>query len=464
MEVADMNELKTPVEPYRIKVVEPIARTSRREREALLRVAGYNIFNIPAGKVFIDLLTDSGTSAMSDNQWAGLMVGDESYAGARNFFNLEKTVRSIFGFKHVIPTHQGRAAERVLFGAAVKKGDFVPNNIHFDTTRANVEFLGAAAVDLVGDVAYDPKSPAPFKGNMDPAKLESFIRVHGRGRIPLVMMTVTNNSGGGQPVSLDNIRRISRICRAHRIPFFFDACRFAENAGFIRRRQEGYGRKTLRAIAREMFACADGATMSAKKDGLVNIGGFVTLNDDDLAERVKNRLIIGEGFPTYGGLAGRDLEAIARGLEEVLHEDYLEHRLDQVAYLGALLDRAGIPIFKPVGGHAVYILADEFLPHIPRHRYPGWALTVALYREAGIRAVEIGGVMFGRKGEDGKEHFPRLELVRLAIPRRLYTVAHLQFVAEALAHLYRNRAKVRGLKIVRQAPQLRHFTVRMKEV
>jgi len=452
-----------PLEPYRIKVVEAIHKTTRRERERILRRAGYNVFNIPAEKVTIDLLTDSGTSAMSDNQWAGLMVGDESYAGARSFYTMERSVRRVFGFKHVIPTHQGRAAERVLFGTILKKGDFVPNNIHFDTTRGNIEFIGAEAVDLAGRAAYDCRTILPFKGDMDTGKLEEFIRAKGRNKIPLVMLTITNNSGGGQPVSLANIRRVSRICRGHKIPFFFDACRFAENAYFIKQKEKGYSRKSALAIAREIFSYADGATMSAKKDALVNIGGFITLNDDALAERLKNLLIIGEGFPTYGGLAGRDLEAIARGLEEVLDEDYLEHRLRQVAYLGDLLDEAGVPIFKPVGGHAVYLLADEFLPHIPRHRYPGWALTVALYRESGVRAVEIGGVMFGRKGDDGKERFPELELVRLAIPRRLYTVSHLNYVAEALVQLYKNRNEVRGMQIVQQAPQLRHFTVRMKE-
>ncbi len=459
-----MSRLKVPVEPYRIKVVEPIRKTTRRERDVLLRRAGYNVFNIPAEKVYVDLLTDSGTSAMSDNQWSGMMIGDESYAGSKNFFNLERSVRNIFGFKHVIPTHQGRAAERILFGTVLKKGDFVPNNIHFDTTRGNIEFLGAVAVDLAGRAAYDPKSELPFKGNMDTDKLENFIRTKGRAKIPLVMMTITNNSGGGQPVSLDNIRQVRRICQAHKVPFFFDACRFAENAYFIKHREAGFGRKSVLAIAREVFSYADGATMSAKKDALVNIGGFITLNDDGLAEKLKNLLIISEGFPTYGGLAGRDLEAIARGLEEVLDEDYLEHRIGQVAYLGELLEKEGVPILKPVGGHAVYLLADEFLPHIPRHRYPGWALTVALYRESGVRAVEIGGVMFGQKGADGRERFPELELVRLAVPRRLYTVSHLQYVAESLAQLYKNRAKVRGMRIVQQAPQLRHFTVRMNEV
>jgi len=453
-----------PPEPYRIKVVEPIRRTTKSERETLLHRGGYNVFNIPADKVFIDLLTDSGTSAMSDNQWSGMMIGDESYAGARNFFNLERTVRRIFGFKHVIPTHQGRAAERVLFGTVLKKGDCVPNNIHFDTTRANVEFAGAEALDLAGPDAYDPKSAAPFKGNMDVGRLEKLLKSKDRPNIPLVMMTVTNNSGGGQPVSLANIKAVSRVCRAFRIPFFLDACRFAENAYFIKKREPGLAGQTALAIAHEMFALADGATMSAKKDALVNIGGFIALNDGALAERLKNLLIIGEGFPTYGGLAGRDLEAMARGLDEVMEEDYLEHRIRQVAYLGELLDAEGVPIFKPVGGHAVYLLADEFLPHIPRERYPGWALTVALYREAGIRAVEIGGVMFGRKGEDGKDVWPALELVRLAVPRRVYTVSHVQYVADALIQLYKNRKSVRGLKIVHEATQLRHFTVRMEEL
>jgi len=456
---------KMPVEPYRIKVVEPIGRISRREREAVLKRAGLNIFNIPAEKVFIDLLTDSGTSAMSDNQWAGLMLGDESYAGARSFFHFESAVRRIFGFAHVIPAHQGRAAERILFEALVKKGDPIPNNIHFDTTRANVEVRGGIALDLAVEEAFDPKAELPFKGNMDVGKLDRFIQRTGPRKIPLVMMTVTNNSGGGQPASLENIRQVSEVCRGHKIPFFFDACRFAENAYFIKKRERGYERRSILEIAREMFSLGDGATMSAKKDALVNIGGFITLADSGLAQKLKNLLIISEGFPTYGGLAGRDLEAIARGLQEVLEEDYLEHRIGQVAYFGDLLDKAGIPIYKPVGGHAVYVLADEFLPHIPRDQYPGWALTVALYREAGIRAVEIGGVMFAKdKGGGAKPEFPKLELVRLSVPRRVYTASHLNYVAEALAELYKNRAKIRGLKIVEQAPHLRHFTVRMEEL
>lgn len=460
-----MSQIKGPVEPFRIKTVERIKLTDRRERETILKQAGYNVFNLPAEKVFIDLLTDSGTSAMSDNQWSGVMVGDESYAGARNFFHLESAVKNIFCFKHVIPTHQGRAAERILFEALVKKGDSVPSNIHFDTTRANIEVRGARAVDLVIDDAYDPDSIHPFKGNMDLEKLKKFIERKGVKKIPLVMMTITNNSGGGQPVSVKNIKEVSQVCKQHKIPFFFDACRFAENAYFVKKREKGYEKKSILEIAQEIFSYGQGATMSAKKDALVNIGGFVTVDDDLLAEKLKNLLILSEGFPTYGGLAGRDLEAIARGLEEVLEEDYLEYRINQVAYLGRLLDEAGVPIFKPVGGHAVYLLADRFLPHIPRHQYPGWALTVALYREAGIRAVEIGGVMFARKDEKtGREIFPRLELVRLAIPRRVYTSSHLEYVAEAIIDLYKNREKIRGLRIVRESRYLRHFTVRMEEV
>jgi tyrosine phenol-lyase len=460
-----MTEFKMPMEPYKIKTIEPIRAVSRKERDALLKQAGYNVFGIPAEKVTIDLLTDSGTSAMSDNQWAGIMTGDESYAGAKNFFHLEKAVQGIFGFSHVIPTHQGRAAERVLFGAMLKKGDYVPSNIHFDTTRANIEFLKGKAVDLVKSTAYDPDSDGPFKGDMDAAKLKKFIEAKGAKKVPLVMMTVTNNSGGGQPVSLKNIKEVSQVCAHYGIPFFFDACRFAENAWFIKKREKGYAQKTVFEIAQEMFSYADGATMSGKKDALVNIGGFVTFDDDALAEKVKNLLIISEGFSTYGGLAGRDLEAMARGLGEVLDEEYLEHRTAQVAWLGGLLHEAGVPVFRPFGGHAVYLLADRFLPQIPRSQYPAWALTVALYREYGIRAVEIGGVMFGQKtGKDKKESYPELELVRLAIPRRVYTASHLQAVAEALIDLHKNRDKIRGLRIVRESPFLRHFTARLEEI
>ncbi len=460
-----MADLKPPMEPFRIKAVEPLRSTTRRERESLLKQAGLNPFGIPAEKVTIDLLTDSGTSAMSDNQWAGIMVGDESYAGARNYFALEESVRAIFGFRHVIPTHQGRAAERVLFGSILKKGDSVPSNTHFDTTRANIEVLEARAEDLVGAAGLDPDLDAPFKGDMDAAKLKRFIDKRGAAKVPLVMMTVTNNSGGGQPVSLKNIKETSQVCAHYGIPFFLDACRFAENAWFIKKREKGYAKKSVLEIAQEMFSYADGATMSGKKDALVNIGGFVTLDDDALAERIKNNLIISEGFTTYGGLAGRDLEAMARGLREVLDEDYLEHRTAQVAYLGGLIDQAGVPVLKPFGGHAVYLLADRFLPHLRRGQFPGWALTVALYREYGIRAVEIGGVMFGRKTANGKDEvFPALELVRLAIPRRVYTASHLRYVADALIDLHKNRDKVRGLRIVRESPFLRHFTAQMEEI
>jgi len=460
-----MAEIKMPVEPYRIKVVEPVRTIPRKERESILRQSGYNVFAIPAEKVTIDLLTDSGTSAMSDYQWAGLMSGDESYAGGKNFFQLEKSVQAIFGFTYVVPTHQGRAAERILFGAMVKKGDYVPNNIHFDTTRANIEFLGAQAVNLAKPEAFNPDSDAPFKGDMDTARLKKFIEAKGVKKIPLVLLTVTNNSGGGQPVSLKNIKEVSQVCAHYGIPFFFDACRFAENAYFIKKREKGYARKSVLEIAQEMFSYADGATVSGKKDALVNIGGFATFDDDGLAEKVKNLLIISEGFTTYGGLAGRDLEAMARGLNEGLDEDYLEHRTAQVAYLGELLNRADVPVFKPFGGHAVYVLADRFLPHIPRSQYPGWALTVALYREFGIRAVEIGGVMFGQKtGKGKKEVYPELEMVRLAIPRRVYTASHLQAVADALIELHKDREKVRGLRIVRESPFLRHFTARLEEI
>lgn len=460
-----MNDVRIPVEPYRIKVVERISLIPRKERGRILKEAGFNIFNIPAEKVFIDLLTDSGTSAMSDRQWSGLVRGDESYAGARSFFRFEGAVKNIFGFKHVIPTHQGRASERILFQAVLKEGDYVPSNIHFDTTHANIAVRGAHPVNLAADPAYDPKTIAPFKGDMDVDKLEAFIAEKGVDKIPLVMLTVTNNSGGGQPVSMANIRRVSEVCRSRKIPFFLDACRFAENAYFIKTREKGYAERTIPQIAREMFSYADGATMSAKKDALANIGGFIGLNDASLRDELRNLLIVGEGFPTYGGLAGRDLEAIAQGLEEVVEEPYLEHRLGQTRYLGELLTQAGVPIYQPVGGHAVYILADEFLPDIPRDQYPGWALTVALYREAGIRAVEIGGVMFGQKDpETGKEVFPPLELVRLAVPRRVYTVSHLLYVAEALAALHKDSERVKGLRIVSQAPHLRHFTARLEEV
>ncbi|MFW6131125.1 MAG: tryptophanase [Candidatus Aminicenantaceae bacterium] len=460
-----MSDFKIPVEPFKIKVVEAIKKISQKEREKLLKECGFNVFNIPSEKVYIDLLTDSGTSAMSDHQWAGMMTGDESYAGSKSFFNFEKSVKSVFGFNHVIPTHQGRAAERILFQTVLKKGDVVVNNIHFDTTRANIEVREAEARNLVIDEAYNPDSDFGFKGNMDLEKLENFFNENEKEKTPLVMITLTNNSGGGQPVSLKNIKDTSRLCRKYGIPFFFDACRFAENAYFIKKREKDFSSKSMLEISKEMFSYADGATMSAKKDALVNIGGFVTLNDDFLAQKIKNLLIIGEGFLTYGGLAGRDLEAISRGIQEVLDEDYLEYRVNQVQYLGNLLKEAGIPVFNPIGGHAVYILADQFLPHLPRHQFPGWTLTVELYRKSGVRAVEIGGVMFSKTNEQtGEVEYPKLELVRLAIPRRVYTVSHLNYIADSLKALYKERSKIKGLKIIYQPEHLRHFTARFEQI
>ncbi|HDZ11234.1 MAG TPA: tryptophanase [Bacteroidetes bacterium] len=457
--------MKMLPEPFKIKVVEKIQLTPRTERENLIRKAGFNVFNLPAEKVYIDLLTDSGTSAMSDNQWAGIMLGDESYARSRNFIHFEATIQKITGFKHVIPTHQGRAAENILFSTLVKKGDIVPNNIHFDTTRANVVHNGGKPLDLVIQEGLNPESEHPFKGNMDVQKLKKTVEEAGADRIPVVMMTVTNNSGGGQPVSMENVRRVSDVLKVHKIPFFLDACRFAENCYFIQQRESGYRHKTIAEIARELFSYADGCTMSAKKDALVNIGGFLALNDDSLTQKLKDRLILTEGFPTYGGLAGRDLEAIARGLEEGLDEDYLRFRIGQVRYLGELLIEAGVPILKPPGGHAIYIDARQFAPHISQSQFPGQALIVALYREAGIRAVEIGSLMFARKDPDtGETVYPDLELVRLAIPRRVYTNLHIEYVAEAVINLYKNRDRLKGLRLTYEAPALRHFTARLEEV
>jgi tryptophanase len=456
--------MKFPSEPFKIKVVEPIRRTTREERDRLLREAGCNLFGVPADSVYVDLLTDSGTSAMSDHQWAGLMLGDESYAGSKNFYHFEDTVRSIFGYKHVIPTHQGRMAENLLFSTVVKAGMCVPNNIHFDTTRANVEHQGAEALDVVIKEAYDPHCDIPFKGNMDLVRLEDTINRLGPARIPLVMVTITNNSGGGQPVSMDNIRQTRRLVERYRIPLFFDACRFAENCFFIKEREPGYAGVSIFDIARELFSYGDGCTMSAKKDGLSNIGGFLSLNSEVWAQEITNMLILVEGFPTYGGLAGRDLEAMARGLREVLDEDYLRFRVGQVRYLGELLDNAGVPLLKPVGGHAVYLNAKEFLPHLPREQFPAQSLAVALYREYGIRGVEIGSVMFGKKDPaSGRTLYPELELVRLAIPRRVYTNMQITYVAESIIDLYRNRHTLRGLAMTYEAPVLRHFTARFEE-
>lgn len=457
--------MKFPSEPFKIKVVEQIRRTTREERDRLLREAGYNLFQVPAESVYVDLLTDSGTSAMSDNQWAGLMLGDESYAGSRNYYHLEETVRSIFGYRHVIPTHQGRMAENLLFSTVVKPGMCVPNNIHFDTTRANVEHQGAQALDVVIKEAYDPHCELPFKGNMDVIRLEETINRVGPDRIPLAMITITNNSGGGQPVSIDNIRETRALLNRYGIPLFFDACRFAENCFFIKEREPGYAGKSILDIALELFSYGDGCTMSAKKDGLVNIGGFLSLNDDQWAQNITNMLILVEGFPTYGGLAGRDLEAMARGLREVLDEDYLNFRVGQVRYLGELLDQAGVPILKPIGGHAVYLNAKEFLPHIQQDQFPAQSLVIALYREYGIRGVEIGTVMFGKQDPaTGRTIHPELEMVRLAIPRRVYTNMQIMYVAESIGELYRRREIIHGLRLTYEAPMLRHFTARFEEL
>jgi tyrosine phenol-lyase len=457
--------MRFPAEPFRIKVVEPLRRVSREERERLIREAGLNIFSVPADSIYVDLLTDSGTSAMSDNQWAGLMMGDESYAGSRNYYHFAETVRSIFGYPHVIPTHQGRMAENLLFSTVLKAGDVVPNNSHFDTTRANVEHQGAEARDLVIDEGLDPSSLHPFKGNLDPDKLDRALRSLGRERVPLVMITVTNNSGGGQPVAMANVRAVREVCDRHGVPLIFDACRFAENCWFIQQREPGYANTSVREIARELFALGHGCTMSAKKDGLVNIGGFLALTNSDWVERITNLLILVEGFPTYGGLAGRDLEGMARGLEEVLNEDYLAFRIGQVAHLGEMLDKAGVPIVKPPGGHAIYLDARRFLPHVPQSQFPGQALVVALYRDYGIRAVEVGSLMFGhRDAASGTMVYPTLDLVRLAIPRRVYTTEQIRYVGQSVIQLHRDRERLKGLRITYEAPMLRHFTARLEEL
>jgi len=455
--------MKTIIEPFKIKSVEPIKFTTVGERESILRDAGYNPFMIRAEDVLIDLLTDSGTSAMSAKQWAGMMEGDESYAGARSFFRFERVARELTGFRYIIPTHQGRAAERILFSILGGPGKIIPNNTHFDTTRANVEFSGAEAVDLLNAGGKDPVLIADFKGDIDLALLETFIKTIGHARIPLVMLTVTNNAGGGQPVSMENIRRTKRLCSEYGIPLFLDACRFAENAYFIKKRESGYGGKSAREIAREMFSYADGCTMSAKKDALVNMGGFLGLNDEKLAMQARNMLVVTEGFPTYGGLAGRDLEAIAQGLEEILDEHYLTYRIRSVEYLGEKLLQEGVPILQPPGGHAIYLDAKRFVPHIPQHQFPGQSLVCALYRTGGIRSVEIGSVMFGRTDpRTGEFHPPDLELVRLAIPRRVYTQSHMDYVIEAVREVYRERDTLPGYRIAYEAPMLRHFTARFE--
>jgi tyrosine phenol-lyase len=450
--------MPTIIEPFRIKSVEPIRMTTRREREGLLSAAHRNVFLLRARDVLIDLLTDSGTGAMSSEQWAGIMRGDESYAGADSFYRFHDRMCEITGFAHVLPTHQGRASERILFELLGGEGKVVPNNTHFDTTLANVEHSGARAVNLPVAASRDPRNRDPFKGNMDVAALERLIEAEGAERIPLVMVTVTNNSGGGQPVSLENLRAVRRVCDRHGLPLFLDACRFAENAWFIKTREAGQSERTVREIVREMFDLADGATISAKKDGIVNIGGALLMRDAALFERASNLLILTEGYITYGGLAGRDLEAMAQGFDEVLDEDYLRYRIRSTAYLGERLLAMGVQIIEPPGGHAVYVDAGAFCPHIPPERFPGQAVVCGLYIEGGVRACEIGSVMFGQHGK------PAMELVRLAIPRRVYTQSHIDYVLEVFEALHKRRHELRGLRITSEPPALRHFTARFEEV
>ena len=449
--------MKTIIEPFKIKSVEPIKMTNRTEREAYLKEANYNLFKLDSEKVIIDLLTDSGTSSMSAKQWAAIMQGDESYAGSPSFHRFQNAVRNLMPFKHIIPTHQGRAAEKILFSIVGGKGKYIPNNTHFDTTRANIEFTGAVGVDLVIEEGKNPALVHPFKGNMDLVKLENFIKEKGVENIPMVMITITNNSGGGQPVSLENIRATKAICIKYNIPFFIDACRFAENAYFIKTREEAYFNTSVEDIVKEIFSYADGCTMSAKKDALVNIGGWLAMNDDVWAQQARNLLILTEGFPTYGGLAGRDLEAMAVGLEEVVQEDYLHYRITSTQYLGNHLLEAGIPIVRPAGGHAIYIDARAMLLHIKPLQYPGQSLAVEMYLHAGIRACEIGTVMFGAQ-PDGTEKEASMDLVRLAIPRRVYTQSHIDYVIEALTEINTRKNELGRMKITWQPPQLRHFT------
>ncbi|HSH21637.1 MAG TPA: tryptophanase [Candidatus Caenarcaniphilales bacterium] len=456
-----MERWQTIIEPFRIHSVEPIRMTSREERQRHIEEAGYNLFNLHADDVIIDLLTDSGTGAMSRDQWAGIQQGDESYAGSPSWYRFRDAVRNLFPFRHVIPTHQGRAAEKILFSVVAGPGKVVPNNAHFDTTRANVEHTGAEAVDLT-----PPRGRSevlPFKGDMDVAALDALIQRCGPENVPVVFMTVTNNSMGGQPVSMANLRAVREVCDRYGLPLFLDACRFAENAWFIRSREPGYEQRPIPEIVREMASLADGMTMSAKKDGLANIGGWLAMNDDTLAERCGNLLILTEGFPTYGGLAGRDLEAIAQGLSEVVEEDYLRYRISSTGYLGEALDAAGVPVVLPIGGHAVYIDARALLPHVPPLHYPGQSLAIALYVEGGIRGVEIGTVMFGRH-PDGSETPAVADLVRLAIPRRTYTQSHVDYAIEVVLAVAERSASLSGYRITSEPAQLRHFTARFEPI
>ncbi len=456
--------MKTIIEPFKIKSVEPIYFTTKEERVKILEQAFYNSFLIHSKDVIIDLLTDSGTSAMSSNQWAGIMQGDESYAGSPSFFRFENAVKSITGLPLVIPTHQGRAAEKILFSILGGKGKYFVSNTLFDTTRANIEFSGAVGVDLLCAEGKLPSVPAPFKGNMDVQALKEFIKDNGAENIPLCMLTITNNSGGGQPVSMQNIKDVKKVCFENNIPFFIDACRFAENAYFIKIREEGYAHVSVEKIAQELFSYADGCTMSAKKDAFANIGGFLAMRDETLAQKCRNLLVITEGFPTYGGLAGRDLEAIAIGLKEVVDENYLHYRIRSIEYLTDKLIEAGVPVMQPAGGHAVYIDAKKFLSHIPVDQYPGQALVGALFVNGGVRSVEIGSLMFGKYDDNHKLIPAQMELVRLAIPRRVYTQSHIDYVAEVIIETFENRQVVKGLQIIEEAEFLRHFTAKLKTI